>query len=694
MIPKKILTFLISISIIIGSTGILMAFDTFEDDFSDIIILQNDYLYGSTTYTLEYWENHNILWKNQLDTAYRDSAALYWILFDNQNISIESYFLAWNSLESYYLDKSTSDVRNNGYTFTYFLNKYAPSKKELMRSDPFSLSDSQEILTAIQKWIFGRLYNFSDNKDQLDIISSNLASQLYFIKDNNSIQTLFPTEDLANIEDIFSLEFSKLVNQHLQYYYSSKENLFGSKKPYLDLDFTDITGSYDQKVILLNTNYNQLVDIVNQNFSSNITSNINDNFISFDSNVSWAINNAISNWNTWFPNSIFITDTKTSLFTDLNNRRAEILNDLSNYKSYLLQRQEDLNNANSWSTIDYTNWISEDNWDISFQFTDNGEQYTLWSVWTWFIDYEATDTDNNPLSILDFSTSDSQDIISSLIDRESLSWDKVDTRQDYWISLARNIDKYNDLLNFLSWSTSLSDALFVDSINFNLLLKNEVKNEFINNSDLKTVRDISQFEFSNSVIDLSTWNALLRNELLNYGTLLINNQNISKNTIFPSTSKVNNESIYKSYLRWEKPNYFDQYDKTLYTEIWDRNNVEWLWGISFSYSPSPGQIKDSWGNPIGIQLWNSSTYYLQDSHKDFNIDLEENLNYTVKIRSYNWITEDLSLNLRSSTNELTPIILKWELVSKSSWQIQAKITDSKDENDSINSLYVNDVLGK
>jgi len=384
------------------------------------------------------------------------------------------------------------------------------------------------------------------------------------------------------------------------------------------------------------------------------------------------------------------------LFVDLNNLREELITELNNYRDYLLIKKEE-NKTNNWSEVqNYENGVFFlPDKTIEFKHSIDFKSYDTNLVWTWITHYHKYYKWNKDVyNIEDFSSDDSKDIVKELNNYTKIKWEKLDSREDYWLALANNIERDSKLEKILVWKSKLRDKLFLNSVNVVSLLKWEIKNEFLNINDNHTVKDIGIQEFNNDFMEKNSSIFLLRNELNNYGKLMMNNKFISQKAILPSTSKVSDGFIYKNYLKWKKWVYFNNYDKKLHKQIPIRNNVEWLQNIKFWYFPSPEQIKDIDNKLIGIKLWNISKYYLNDSNKWIEINLDNGYNYDVKIRSYNWTTNNLNLNLINGVNSVLPILLKWETISESNWSILSKIVDVQDEDDSIYSLYVNDILVK
>jgi len=668
------------------------AYNGIDVDLTWINIQSKDYEIWSTNYSFYYWDNGNEIWLTNLDNVIKEVKYLNEIL-SKTNIYINSYVLSGNELKNYKFSQIKKEIVVNWYTFSYFLNKYYPEKSWLLNNTPFTIDDSNIVITWIVKWLFNSFNDIPNNQTPINNLIDNLSSKLFLIKDNNVTDNETSESFLNNIYNVFSLEFSNKVNSQLKYYYQSKENLFGSKKEYLVLDYNDISWSYTWKLDLINNNYNILVSIINQNYWVLEQNNIDTNIIWFSQDINNVIIEAKNYSQTDYPN-IFISSVKTNLFNDLNNIRNEIIGDLDAYRDYLiLKKIEEENSQNTW-TLNYIDWIYNSSWTIDFEYFSSWSTYNPNLVWTGVNDYNISTWNWALYNLEDFSSGDSKDIINLINNYINNQWEKYDSREDYWLAIAKNIDRYTNLLSFLSWSTTLNDELFTDSVNVNSLLSQDIKNEFLNINDTHTVRDVNLQSFSSGFINDNNSLILLRNEIINYWKLLMNNQFISSDIVLPSTSKVNNEVLYKSYLNWEKWTYFNNYNKSVYTQIQARNDVEWLTFVKFGYIPSPQQIKDNSNNQLWIRLGNNFHYYLNDTNKWIEINLDDWFDYTLKIKSYNWKTSWITLNLIDWDDNIIPIVLRWNIISKSNGKIKSKIIDTKNENDSINSLYVNDILYK
>jgi hypothetical protein len=667
------------------------AFDSFDSWYSSLDLTSKDYSLSWNNYTFYYSDGHNVIWLNSLDNSVKEIKELFNIL-NNNNIFVKSYVLQWNSLKDYSFSTKISDYYSNWFSFSYFMNKYASDKNSLLDVNPFTVNESQSIITSIIKWVFYWFYEIKSNNNTFNSLVDNLSTKLFFIKDNNVNNNVIVSDTfLNNLYNVFYLEFSSKVNNHLKYYYKTKESLLWTKNIYLDLDYNDIYWSYTWKLDLINQNYNILVNIINQNYDIDEINNIDNNILWKNIDIDNKVISAKNFSKTDFPN-IFNSDTKVYLFNDLNEIRTQLINDLDNYKQYLIDKKtNEQNSTSSWS-INYSNWINTSSWVIDFEYYSNDSNYNSNSIWSWIIDYTKQSWSWTLYNLDDFQSNDSKDIVKLLNNYNVNLWEKIDSREDYWIALANNIDRYSTLQNFVSWSTILNNELFIDWINYYNILTSDIKNNFLNISDLHTVKDINLQSINNNIIDQNNWLYLLRNELSNYWKLLMNNQFINNTILLPISSKVNNEYVYKNYLKGNKWSYYDNYNKNTYTQIQERTDVEWLLWLSFWYIPSPEQIKDN-NNIIWIKLWNNSHYYLNDSNDWIEINLDDWYDYDVKIKTYNWSTSWLSLSL-VNINNIIPIILKWEIISKSNWKIKSKIVDSKNEDDSIHSLYVNDILYK
>lgn len=655
------------------------------------LIQSKDFNLWVPTYTL-YYNNTDISGIDNLDYALSELSALNDIL-NSDNTEVKEYRLIWNALDNYSITSEIKDQKILWYTFSYFIRKYANNYAELLNNEPFNTVDSDIIISSIIKWIFHWFYDFSTNKSDLNLIINSLSWKLYLIKDANVEEIIITSDFLDNIYNVFSLEYSNNVNSQLQYYYRYKEELFWTKSDYLVLDYNNISSSYTWQVDLINSNYNLLINEINKQYSSVDINNVNNNIIWIDNQIDTKILEAKTYAQTDIPN-IFVSTTKTILFTDLNLIRSEILVDLDAYKLYLINKRIVEESLTETGALIYSWWIYTQSWSINLEYSTLDDIYNSSLIWTWILDVNQSWSTDLLFNIDYYNIDESKTIISKLNDYTVVDWVKIDSREDYWLVLVNNIEKYSKLINFLSWSTTLSNDLFLNSVNFNILLKNNIKDEFININDNSTIRDIQIDNIDNTLISSNIWTQLLKYELQNFWKILMNNQNIDNNGILPSTSKVNNETMYKSYLQWNNWTYYNNYNKASYSEVLDRDDVEWFKWISFSYNPSPQQIKDSDWNQVWIKLWYKSNYYFDNSNSWYKIQLEDWYDYNIKLKSYNWTTPGLSLNLLDVNNIPTSIVLKWNTTSLSVWTINSKIVENKNEVNDVSSLFVNEILSK
>ena len=72
------------------------------------------------------------------------------------------------------------------------------------------------------------------------------------------------------------------------------------------------------------------------------------------------------------------------------------------------------------------------------------------------------------------------EIIRKINTSDNWVGNKIQVKDSLWIALVNNLEKFQPIVDFISPRTELYDKVFINTINFNWILKNEVKTEYIN----------------------------------------------------------------------------------------------------------------------------------------------------------------------------------------------------------------------
>ena len=611
-----------------------------------------------------------------IDLINNDIQALYNI-FTNADILIRSKIINGNSLETYVLASKTEYFKVNNVTIHDIFNKYGIKIGPFLDQWIYTPADCKTYLKTMVTGIFRNL-NIQENSSTISYLTDYLGNKFYLYKVRK--ESISSTTNIG-LDSINQWVLSNLLKLGFQNQVTTLSNSISTALNNLSNEIvytsnitdgittlTDLNYQYNFSTQKLQTDSLLIQNLINQQYSTAITTNL-ESLISSDSTAVSPFNLAKENANTGYT-YILNSYTRWLLQANLNEKKLFIQNKILEKKnlinSFLGGNSSTGATSNSWDTL-----------------TMSGSTYVIWSntnlnVFTGSTSINITAFSNTGSS--NWSTGSTSDMYDTTVNAKELTnYDRI------WMSISNNID--SNTQNSGAINSVMANVSWIRQ--FNTFLQNDIKSSFLslkNSND--TIKDIPLNTLSLS----GTTDSIANSYMINLGKRMINNLSVGQNTVLPFGMKINNDTVFKNELLNKPISYLAGYDKSLYTSVASVTNEEWFDSVSFNYTPSPKLIKDSTKN-IGIDYGNLIIYYLDNTYSSFNLNLDNGYNYKLTINSYNNDTANIKL-LYNYEAVSSNVLLVWNRSISNSYWIISTIDTTKYATNQNNVLFVNDILKK
>lgn len=633
------------------------------------------YAIWSQTYSLDFPDTFS---KSLFETNQKPDIDSFYALINTSGYSktTKDVKILGGKIEDMYL--SPINIANplfvNSKNLNYYISKYA--------GNPDNLNETYFIENLVNQ-------NIPGSKDKNYASAAILISKLKV--DYNALsssQTTISSTQINNvakmIQDIYKSQLSSVDSFNYQVTLEMIDKLNLQRSNYLQ------SNSYTWNLALLNTDSWKISDFINSYYSSWAVNTYNNLFTSnsYNAGIPQATLDSIKYW---FLSYQLWTGTQLMFINQISgilewgkkfnfSKRSELLAKLDSIKTDITSNINALNsfeisNANgSWSLNQWYSWSTTSTITSIVDPASTSSYSGATSSWT---------STNQILTWLNsFSTITDTSTLNNLFKQELDTAKRKDL--DYLqINKAYLQNEKTKLQTLLSSSTSWQN----------------VWNQFINSTGVigdVTITDTVQNQISWSQVDSvianninpvyniasDDPNAVFSKLYMKHKVLSINNPLLWSEFITPPlTMSVVDNTLFRWSLQWltvESPieNYRVKQSVTLTAED---SNAKWFSKVTFSYTPSPVVIKDSSDTPIGIQLGNKLTYYVNSW---ISIPLKKD-NYKFRLYSVNGNFKNIGINLWWKYFDLSG----WIWVT-SDGNVKVSYVENSNENNFVPALWI------